>query len=152
MHKVDDLRMLGRMLTTSATHEVPLSTSASYSLQQEGTLVQQPQLQPAPVLQPAGPGTTIAPNRSLTSELQGQPDAAHAAATPTPTMVVSERQYDDGRVEKVFASGVKVQEFPNGSRKQQWPDGRAMTRFGNGDVKVAWPNGELCHAFVLGAL
>ncbi|GAB4819297.1 hypothetical protein N2152v2_006343 [Parachlorella kessleri] len=138
-HKVDDLRMLGRMLTTSAAQEVPLPTGASSSFQHQGILPQQPVHPP----QPAGPGATTAPNTSQPTRPLGQVAAVLADAAPSPAMVVSERQCDDGRVEKVLASGVKVQEFPNGSRKQQWPDGRAMTRFGNGDVKVAWPNGRV---------
>jgi hypothetical protein len=129
---MDDLRALGRMLTNSATQEVPRHGSAGFHSQPEAAAQQQAQPVPAAAAAPSLPQHA---ESAAAVTASAQPNAS-------PDVVVSERQCGDGRLERVYASGLRVQNFPNGSRKQQWPDGRSATCFGNGDIKKAWPDGE----------
>jgi hypothetical protein len=73
------------------------------------------------------------------------PPPAPGASTDA---VVSEAQHPDGSWERLFASGLREQRFPNGSTKQQLPgaggaSGASLTHFANGDAKKALPCGTV---------
>lgn len=137
----DDLRRLGRMLTfgNSAPAVQPVATStAAFAVHQQQALETRQQMAQGA----AGGGGSALPQLHMKAQ-----DSSPASATaPQPgsaeDVVTSERQCSDGRVECVYASGLRVSTFPNGSQKHQWPDGRAATLFGNGDIKQAFPDGE----------
>lgn len=125
----DALRTLGRMLTGGLPSQP--SGSLAVQLPAASSMAEQPPALPPEDTAAAGGGGGAG----------GQAGTRQEQAAGE--VVVSERQFSDGRVERVFASGARLQQFPNGSTKQQWPTGRCDTRFANGDVKRAWPDGEL---------
>jgi hypothetical protein len=61
--------------------------------------------------------------------------------------LVSEKEYEKGKIQKIYEDGKKETVFSNGSKKEVHPDGYTIVYFANKDIKQTFPDGKIVYFY-----